>query len=70
VPRLRDAFARVNLGLAVKRQMVAIFGDEHMSDEAGAWLAAFDRRRGHGRLDLRVAALADDPTLNVPHDAE
>ncbi len=50
--------------------MVAIFGDEHMSDEACAWLAALDRRRRHGGLDLGVTALADDPALNVPHHAE
>lgn len=37
-----DAFSRVNLGLAIERQVIAVFCDQHMGDETWPRLAAFD----------------------------
>jgi hypothetical protein len=38
-----DALARVDLGLAVERGMIAIFGDDNMGNKASAGSPAFDR---------------------------
>lgn len=35
-----DAFPRVNLGLAIERQVIAVFGDQHMGEETWPGLSA------------------------------
>lgn len=65
-----DAFPRVNLGLAVERQVIAVFGNQHMGNETGPRLAAFDGQRRHLGLDLRIAALAGEAGLDMTHDTE
>lgn len=60
-----NTFPGVNLGLAIERQVVAIFGDQDMGDEARSRLAALDGQRRHLGLDLRIAALAGEARLET-----
>ena len=65
-----DAFPCVNLGLAIERQVIAVFGDQDMGDQTGPRLAAFDGQRRHLGLDLRIAAFAGEARLDMAHDTK
>ena len=56
-----EALALVNLRLAVERQMVGVFGHEHMSDHRLGRQAATDQPRRRRRLDDAALAGAADP---------
>ena len=43
-----EAVARVDLGLAIERKMVAVLRDEHVREQAGTGHRARDRHRRHG----------------------
>jgi hypothetical protein len=51
-----DAFAGVNNGLAVQRQMIGELGYQDMRQQAGAGDTALDRTAWRRRLDDGVAA--------------
>src|SRR5262245_15093098 len=53
-----DAIARVDLGLPVEREMIAIFRDRHVGQYAGVRLPARDRQRRHGWLHHAAAFVA------------
>jgi len=50
-----DVLAGVDLGLPVQRQMVAVFGHQHMREQARAGAAASDRQARRGGLGDRLA---------------
>jgi hypothetical protein len=52
--------------LPVERQMIAIFGDQHMGDQSRAGAAALDRQRRHRRLRDRFA----DPAAQLGPDMD
>ena len=56
--------------MAIKRQMIAIFGDQDMSDKASARLATGNGKARHICPKLCVAALADKTGLNMTNDTE
>ena len=39
-----NALAGINAGLAVQWLMIGIFGHQHMSEKAGAWLSPLNRQ--------------------------
>ena len=51
-----EALALVNLRLAIERQMVGVFGDEHVGDGRLGRQAALDQPRRRRRLDDDVLA--------------
>ncbi len=53
-----NALALVNLRLAVERQVIGIFGDEHVRDRCFRRQADFDQPRRGRRLDDDVLACA------------
>ncbi len=53
-----DVLACVDLGLPMQRQMVAVFGHQHMREQAGAGTAAADRQARCGGLGDRLAGPA------------
>lgn len=66
----RHALARVNAGLTMQRQMIAIFGDDHMREQRRAGPPLLDRQRRHGRLDDRLAAAAAHLRPHMRHPLE
>ena len=63
-----DAVARINLGLTMQRQMIAIFGDEDMGEQRRTRPALLDRQRRHRRLHDRLAGAAAHLRAHM-HDA-
>lgn len=60
-----DALAGVDLGLPIERQMISIFGDQHLCDQGFGGDAAFDnmsRCRGLDDRALTRAAAITRPT--------
>ena len=51
-----EALALVNLRLAIERQMIGVFGDEHVGDGRLGRQAALDQPRRRRRLDDDVLA--------------
>ena len=50
--------APVNVGLAIEREMIAIFGDEDVGEQRRPRASLLDRQRRHGRLHDRLAGAA------------
>ena len=65
-----DALAGVNLRLTVQRQVIAIFGDQHMTEPPGAGPAAVDGQARHRRLRHRLAAPAGKRRADVADHLE
>lgn len=65
-----DALAGIDLGLAVKRQVVGVFGHQHMGEQSRARPPALDRQGRHRRLHDRFAQAADDLGADMPDDLE
>ena len=65
-----DAFAGIDLGLAVQRQMVGILGHQHMGEQSRARPPALDRQGRHRRLHDRFTQAADDLGADMPDDLE
>ena len=66
-----EPLALEDLALAIERQMVGVFGDQHMRQQAGAGTAALDRAGWQGGLCEGFAAgtghaRADDPVHDEP----
>jgi len=61
-----EPFAVEDLALAVERQVIGIFADQHMGQEARPRTATLDRAGRQRRLDEAFAAGAGQPG---PHDA-
>jgi len=66
----RNAVARIDRRLAIKRQMIAKFGGEHMGEERRARFALGDRRRRRRRLNDRRAGAAGKLRANMAHALE
>jgi len=62
--------ARINGGLAMQRQVIAIFGDEDMGEERRTGASLFDRQRRHGRLHDRLAGAAAHLWAHMQHTLE
>ena len=45
-----DAFAGIDVALAVERQVQAVLGEQHMREQPGPGASARDRMRGRRRL--------------------
>lgn len=65
-----DAFSGVDLSLAVKRQVVAVLGHQHIGKKSRAWRSAPHRPGDHRRLRDRLANSADDLGADMPDDLE
>jgi hypothetical protein len=63
-------YACVDLTLPVQRQVIAIFGDDDMCQQAGAGNATFDRPRWRRRLHQCFAACATELGTNMPDHPE
>ncbi len=64
-----ETFAVEDLALAIERQVIGIFADQHMGQQARPWAAALDRARRQRRLDEAFAAGAGQPGPDDPvHD--
>ena len=62
--------ARVNVGLAIEREMIAIFGDEDVAEQRRPRASLLDRQRRHGRLHNRLAGAAAHLRAHVQHALE
>ena len=65
-----DAGPGVDHALSVQREMVAIFGDQHMREQRRPWQATLDRQGWHRRLADGLAGAAAHPRPDVAHDLE
>ncbi len=65
-----DAFAAIDLGLAVQRQVIAILADQDMREQAGAGSATLDRQDRRRCLMNRLAAPARDFRADMLDDLE
>ena len=61
---------RVNLALPVQGQMVAIFRDQHMRQQARSGTPALDRQRRHRQLRHRLAIAARELRSRMHDDFE
>ena len=61
------AAASVNVGLAMQRQMIAIFGDEDVGEQRRTGASLLDRQRRHRRLHDRLAGAATHLRAHVQH---
>lgn len=66
----RHALASINAGLAMQRKMIAIFGDDHMSEQRRPRPSLLDRQRRHGRLNDRLAGAAAHLRPHMHHALE
>jgi len=65
-----DPGAGVDFGLAVQRQVIRIFRDQHVRQQAGTGQSARDRPTGRRGLDDPVAAAARPFGPDVADDAK
>ena len=65
-----DAGPGVDHALSVQREMIAIFGDQHMREQRRPWQATLDRQGWHRRLADGLAGPAAHPRPDVAHDLE
>jgi len=62
--------APVNVGLAMQREMIAIFGDEDVGEQRRPRASLLDRQRRHGRLHDRLAGAAAHLRAHMQHALE
>ena len=65
-----DAGPGVDHALSVQREVVAIFGDQHMREQRRPWPATLDRQGWHRRLDDGLAGPAAHPRPDMADDLE
>jgi hypothetical protein len=65
-----DAFTRVDAGLPIEWEMVAVFADQNVRQQARSSLAALDRQRWHRALHHTLAAPARERRADVPNYLE
>lgn len=65
-----DAFAGIDIGLAVQRQVVGVLGHQYVDEQSRTRPPALDRQGRHRRLRDRLANTADDLGADMPDDLE
>ncbi len=65
-----NAITSVDLLLPVERQVIGVFGNEHMRQESRAWPSALDRQKRHRHLHDCLAGAAGELGSHMPDHLE